>query len=45
MSIPKATHTGTLFDGLLDCYVLDDERRMITNRGTVQLAQYEALRP
>jgi hypothetical protein len=37
VSIPKATHTGTLFDGLLDCYVLDDERRMITNRGTVQL--------
>lgn len=33
MSRPKATHTGTLFDGLLDCYVLADERRVVSRRG------------
>lgn len=36
MSAPKATHTGTLFDGALDCYVLDNERRVVTNRGIVR---------
>jgi hypothetical protein len=30
---PKATHTGTLFDGLLDCYVLADERRVVSQNG------------
>lgn len=32
-SRPKATHAGKLFDGLLDCYVLDDERRVVSQRG------------
>lgn len=36
MTRPKATHTGTLFDGLLDCYVLDDERRVVSQRGMVR---------
>jgi hypothetical protein len=31
----KATHAGTLFDGLLDCYVLADERRVVSQRGIV----------
>jgi hypothetical protein len=30
---PKATHVGSLFDGLLDCYVLDDERRVVSQNG------------
>lgn len=37
MSDPKATHTGKLFDGLLDCYVLDDERRVVSQRGIVRV--------
>jgi len=32
----KATHQGTIFDGLLDCYVLDDERRVVSQRGVVR---------
>lgn len=32
MNRPKATHTGQLFDGL-DCYVLDDERRVVSHSG------------
>lgn len=31
----KATHKGTLFNGLLDCYVLEDERRVVSQRGVV----------
>jgi hypothetical protein len=30
---PKATHSGVLFDGLLDCFVLADERRVVSRRG------------
>lgn len=33
---PKALHVGTLFDGLLDCYVLDDERRVVSQRGVIR---------
>jgi hypothetical protein len=33
---PKATHTGTLLDWLLDCYVLDDDRRVVSQRGVVR---------
>ncbi len=33
MSRPKAIATGTLFDGLLDCYVLDNGQRFISQRG------------
>ena len=36
MSTPKATHRGTIFDGLLDCYVLDDGRRVVSQRGIVK---------
>jgi hypothetical protein len=36
MSTPKATHRGTIFEGLLDCYVLDDERRVVSQRGIVR---------
>lgn len=36
MNRPKATHTGSLFEGRLDCYVLDDERRVISANGTVR---------
>jgi len=32
---PKATHSGKLFDGLLDCYVLDNERRVVSQRGVL----------
>jgi hypothetical protein len=32
----KATHTGQLFAGLLDCYVLEDERRVVSQRGVVR---------
>jgi hypothetical protein len=33
---PIATHRGTIFDGLLDCYVLDDGRRVLSGRGMVR---------
>lgn len=33
---PRATHAGTLFGGLLDCYVLEDERRVVSQRGVVR---------
>lgn len=36
MTRPKATHSGSLFDGLLDCYVLEDERRVVSQRGVVR---------
>ncbi len=36
MSTPKATHRGTIFDGLLDCYVLNDGRRVVSQRGIVR---------
>lgn len=36
MSRPKATAAGTLFDGLVDCYVLDDGRRVLSQRGSVR---------
>lgn len=36
MSTPKATHVGSLFGGALDCYVLDDERRVVSHRGIVR---------
>jgi hypothetical protein len=36
MTRVKATHAGTLFDGLLDCYVLQDERRVVSQRGIVR---------
>lgn len=32
----RATHTGQLFDGLLDCYVLEDGRRVVSQRGVVR---------
>ncbi len=32
----KAVVKGTLFDGKVDCYVLDDERRVISQRGIVR---------
>lgn len=32
----KAVCSGTLFDGLVDCYVLDDGRRVISQRGVVR---------
>lgn len=31
----KATHQGTIFDGRVDCYVLEDERRVVSQRGVV----------
>lgn len=33
----KAIATGKLFDGLCDCYVLDDKRRVLSQRGIVAL--------
>jgi hypothetical protein len=33
---PKAIATGALFDGLVDCYVLDDGRRVLSQRGAVR---------
>lgn len=33
---PRATHAGTIFDGLIDCYVLDDGRRVVSQRGVVR---------
>lgn len=33
---PKAIYTGTLFNGLVDCYVLGDKRRVISQRGAVR---------
>lgn len=35
-TLVQATHRGTLFDGLLECYVLDDGRRVLSQRGIVQ---------
>lgn len=34
--MPKALYAGKLFDGLVDCYVLDDKRRVISQRGMVR---------
>lgn len=34
--MPKALYAGKLFDGLVDCYVLDDGRRVISQRGMVR---------
>ncbi len=33
---PKAIATGVLFDGLADCYVLDDGRRILSQRGVLR---------
>lgn len=33
---PKAIAAGTLFDGAVDCYVLDDGRRVISQNGAVR---------
>lgn len=33
---PKAIATGVLFDGLVDCYVLDDGRRVLSGNGAVR---------
>ncbi len=38
MSRPKAvTKRGEIFDGALDCYVLDDDRRVVSQAGVVRL--------
>ncbi len=34
---PKAVVAGTLFDGLVDCHVLKDERRVVSQRGILRL--------
>lgn len=36
VSRPKALYAGSLFDGLLDCYVLDNGRRIVSQRGAVR---------
>ncbi len=36
MIAPKVTHRGAIFNGLLDCYVLDDGRRVVSQRGIVK---------
>jgi hypothetical protein len=35
-TLPKAIATGALFDGLVDCYVVEDSRRLIAIRGAVR---------
>lgn len=36
MSRPKATCSGQLFNGLVDCYVLEDGQRIISQKGAVR---------
>lgn len=36
MSAPNAIAAGKLFGGLVDCYVLEDKRRVIVKRGAVK---------
>lgn len=33
---PKALFSGTIFDGMVDCYVLDDGRSVLSQRGIVR---------
>lgn len=33
---PIATHVGKIFDGILECYVLDDGRRVLSQRGIIR---------
>ena len=35
-TIHRATHTGTLFDGLMDVHVLEDGTRLSTQRGVIR---------
>lgn len=42
---PKALYAGKLFDGLLDCYVLEDERRIVSQRGMVRALSGSAANP
>lgn len=34
--LEKELHTGTIFNGLVDCYVLENERRLISQRGALR---------
>jgi len=38
-STPRAVAAGTLFDGLVDCYVLEDGRRVVSQRGILRALQ------